>query len=95
MQFLRIHFAARLLTLFVAIWVIGCGGQSSQEDAQKPATPATIVFMTDFGTANPVHALGRGIARFVATRVPSALPSDRKTKLSRQKSAAAPGKPAM
>jgi S-adenosylmethionine hydrolase len=61
MQFPR----ARLTLAFAALWIItslaGCGSKSNQDDARKAATRPTIVFMTDFGTANDAVAICKAV----------------------------------
>jgi hypothetical protein len=61
MQFLRTRLASSLSVLFVAVSLLGCGARPTQEEAQKPATRPTIVFMTDFGTANDAVAICRAV----------------------------------
>ena len=47
---------------FVAVTsLIGCGGRSAPDQATKVATQPTIVFMTDFGTANDAAAICRAV----------------------------------
>ncbi len=45
----------------VAISLIGCGAHSNYDQAQKPTTKPTIVFMTDFGTANDAVAICKAV----------------------------------
>jgi S-adenosylmethionine hydrolase len=60
MQFRR----ARLALAFAAFWIVtslaGCSSKPSQE-TPKAATPPTIVFMTDFGTANDAVAICKAV----------------------------------
>ena len=66
MQFLR----ARLTLAIAAVWMVtslaGCGSRPSQEETQKAATRPTIVFMTDFGTANDAVAICKGVILGIA-----------------------------
>jgi S-adenosylmethionine hydrolase len=66
MQFPR----ARLALAFAAFWIVtslaGCGSKSSQEEAEKAATRPTIVFMTDFGTANDAVAICKAVILGIA-----------------------------
>jgi S-adenosylmethionine hydrolase len=61
MQFPR----ARLTPAFAALWMVaslaGCGSKPNQDEAQKAATRPTIVFMTDFGTANDAVAICKAV----------------------------------
>lgn len=56
---------ARLTLAFVAFWTVtslaGCGSKSNQEEAKEAATRPTIVFMTDFGTANDAVAICKAV----------------------------------
>jgi S-adenosylmethionine hydrolase len=61
MKFLRTRLTSTLSLLFVAIALVGCGSRPIQEEAPKPATRPTIVFMTDFGTANDAVAICRAV----------------------------------
>jgi S-adenosylmethionine hydrolase len=51
------------LLLFVFLWLpAGCGNRASKEESvKKPAPRPTIVFMTDFGTANDAVAICRAV----------------------------------
>src|ERR1700751_5063770 len=62
MQSLRSRSWIALLIFFIAVPLIGCGRLARHEDpkASKPARP-TIVFMTDFGTANDAVAICRAV----------------------------------
>jgi S-adenosylmethionine hydrolase len=59
------QFRSRLTVLVaalpVAVLLLGCGARSSSEQAQKQATRLTIVFMTDFGTANDAVAICKAV----------------------------------
>src|ERR1039457_1825576 len=61
MKFLRTRLTSALSVIFIAISLFGCGSRSTQEQAPKPATRPTIVFMTDFGTANDAVAICRAV----------------------------------
>jgi S-adenosylmethionine hydrolase len=69
MKFQRTHLTSLLSVLFIAIALLGCGSRSTQEPAPKPATPPTIVFMTDFGTANDAVAICRAVIVGIAPDV--------------------------
>jgi S-adenosylmethionine hydrolase len=53
--------AAKIALVFVVISLTGCGGRSATDQAAKGATQPTIVFMTDFGTANDAVAICRAV----------------------------------
>jgi S-adenosylmethionine hydrolase len=61
----RTQFPSRLTVLAaafsLAVSLLGCGARSSSEQAQKQATRPTIVFMTDFGTANDAVAICKAV----------------------------------
>ena len=63
MHVTRTRFRAALLLFLVAISFVGCGNRSAREEdsAKKPAARPTIVFMTDFGTANDAVAICRAV----------------------------------
>jgi S-adenosylmethionine hydrolase len=62
MQSLRSRSWIALLIFFIAVSLVGCGRLASHEDAKasKLARP-TVVFMTDFGTANDAVAICRAV----------------------------------
>src|ERR1700745_726157 len=70
MQSLRSRSWIALLIFFIAVPLIGCGRLARHEDAKasKPARP-TIVFMTDFGTANDAVAICRAVIYSIAPEV--------------------------
>jgi S-adenosylmethionine hydrolase len=63
LQFFRSRSCALAILLFAALALSGCGGQANhpEEAAKKPATRSTIVFMTDFGTANDAVAICKAV----------------------------------
>src|ERR1700688_5298976 len=61
MQFLRARLTLAFSVLFMALSLVGCGAPSTRQEAQKPATRPTIVFMTDFGTANDAVAICKAV----------------------------------
>ena len=69
MQSVRNRVGPRLAALFIAIALVGCGGHFAQDDAEKPAAPPTIVFMTDFGTANDAVAICKAVILGIAPDV--------------------------
>jgi len=62
-QFFRRRSSALAILLFAVLAFAGCGGHASHPDdgAKKPATRPTIVFMTDFGTANDAVAICKAV----------------------------------
>jgi S-adenosylmethionine hydrolase len=51
-----------LLLILIAVWFAGCGRVANRPDELKrPPTHATIVFMTDFGTANDAVAICKAV----------------------------------
>jgi S-adenosylmethionine hydrolase len=66
-----------ILLVFLAFWAIGCSQQSSQSNAAPANTRPTIVFMTDFGTANDAVAICRAV-------IYSILPDARLTDITHQ-----------
>ena len=67
MQLFRNRFISARSLFVLAIILSGCGAHNPQEDASnKPATHPTIVFMTDFGTANDAVALCKAVILGIA-----------------------------
>jgi len=61
MQLLHKRTQLALIVLMIAISA-SCGGRANQDEAaKKPARPPTIVFMTDFGTANDAVAICKAV----------------------------------
>src|SRR5271163_1357415 len=62
-QFFRSRSWAVAVLIFVMLTFAGCGGQANHPDdaAKKTATRPTIVFMTDFGTANDAVAICKAV----------------------------------
>src|SRR5271163_1726085 len=62
-QFFRRRSSALAILLFAVLAFAGCGGQANHPDdgAKRPATRPTIVFMTDFGTANDAVAICKAV----------------------------------
>lgn len=60
MQFQRTRWRAGVL-LAAAVLLAGCGGRAQDEAARRAAARPTIVFMTDFGTANDAVAICRAV----------------------------------
>ena len=48
-------------SLLLAISLLGCGARSGPDQTQKQSTRPTIVFMTDFGTANDAVAICKAV----------------------------------
>jgi S-adenosylmethionine hydrolase len=61
MQFPRVRLALMLSMVCVAASLAGCSSWSNQEKAEEAATRPTIVFMTDFGTANDAVAICKAV----------------------------------
>ena len=63
MQFFRARACVALFLMTIALSVAGFAAQSTHPDepAKKPATRPTIVFMTDFGTANDAVAICKAV----------------------------------
>jgi len=61
MQFSRARLALAFSALWIATSLASCGSWSSQEKAEEAPTRPTIVFMTDFGTANDAVAICKGV----------------------------------
>jgi S-adenosylmethionine hydrolase len=63
MQITRTRIRVGVLLFLVAISLAGCGNRAAREEesSKKPATRPTIVFMTDFGTANDAVAIYRAV----------------------------------
>jgi S-adenosylmethionine hydrolase len=63
MQITRTRFRAAVLLFLAAIPFAGCGnrGVRDEDTTKKPAARPTIVFMTDFGTANDAVAICRAV----------------------------------
>jgi len=60
MQFLRMRLALVVSAFSIAALLAGCGAWSNQEK-EEVATRPTIVFMTDFGTANDAVAICKAV----------------------------------
>jgi len=62
-QFFRARACVALFLMTIALSVAGFAAQSTHPDelAKKPATRPTIVFMTDFGTANDAVAICKAV----------------------------------
>jgi S-adenosylmethionine hydrolase len=63
MQITRTCFRAAVLLFLAAIPLAGCGNRGVRDEgtAKQPAARPTIVFMTDFGTANDAVAICRAV----------------------------------
>jgi S-adenosylmethionine hydrolase len=61
MQLRRMRWALILSAFCVVASLAGCSSWSSQEKAEEGATRPTIVFMTDFGTANDAVAICKAV----------------------------------
>ncbi|MGA2509942.1 MAG: S-adenosyl-l-methionine hydroxide adenosyltransferase family protein [Candidatus Acidiferrales bacterium] len=60
MQFLRMRLALVLSAFSIAALLAGCNWRAKEEEAEETARP-TIVFMTDFGTANDAVAICKAV----------------------------------
>ena len=61
MKFPRMRLALILSVLWMATSLAGCNSWSNQEKAEDAPTRPTIVFMTDFGTANDAVAICKAV----------------------------------
>ena len=61
MQRARIRCIPCVSALFIAVLLNGCGRVSTPVETASPAGPPTIVFMTDFGTANDAVAICKAV----------------------------------
>jgi S-adenosylmethionine hydrolase len=62
MQLFRKQWATFLATLFLAAFALGgCNSRTIQDEAKEETARPTIVFMTDFGTANDAVAICKGV----------------------------------
>jgi S-adenosylmethionine hydrolase len=66
MQFPRMRLALILSAIWFAASLAGCSSWSNQEKAEEGAARPTIVFMTDFGTANDAVAICKGVILGIA-----------------------------
>lgn len=66
MQFPRARLTVALAAFWIVTSLVGCGSRSNQEEAQKATTRPTIVFMTDFGTANDAVAICKSVILGIA-----------------------------
>jgi S-adenosylmethionine hydrolase len=61
MRFVHRQLIFILLVLSATFGAIGCSNRAAQDSAAKKPAPATIVFMTDFGTANDAVAICKAV----------------------------------
>jgi S-adenosylmethionine hydrolase len=61
MKFLRTCLTPVLAVLIAVMALACCGSRPTQEQPPKPATRPTIVFITDFGTANDAVAICKAV----------------------------------
>src|ERR1700684_2472174 len=67
MESSRARSAAMFFALLLVSLAAGCqAGSIGKEEAKKPATRPTIVFMTDFGTANDAVAICKAVILGIA-----------------------------
>jgi S-adenosylmethionine hydrolase len=66
MQFSRRRFSLALSAFWIAALLAGCSSWSSQEKAEEAPARPTIVFMTDFGTANDAVAICKAVILGIA-----------------------------
>jgi S-adenosylmethionine hydrolase len=52
--------------LLAVVWFAGCSSKSNQEESNEDIGRPTIVFMTDFGTANDAVAICKGVIYSIA-----------------------------
>jgi S-adenosylmethionine hydrolase len=62
-QFFRSRSRVVAISILALLALAGCGGQAThtEDAAKKPAARPTIVFMTDFGTANDAVAICKAV----------------------------------
>ena len=70
MQFSRMRPAMVLSTFWIVASLTGCSSWSNQEKAEETPTRPTIVFMTDFGTANDAVAICKAVILGIAPDAP-------------------------
>jgi S-adenosylmethionine hydrolase len=61
MQFVRVRIALIIVAFAAAVSLMGCGERSATDQAARAAAQPTIVFMTDFGTANDAVAICKAV----------------------------------
>ena len=61
MKFERGRWAHALAVIFVTLLLAGCTWRSKEEETEETNTRPTIVFMTDFGTANDAVAICKAV----------------------------------
>ena len=62
MQLFRKQWATFVATLFLAAFALGgCNSRTIQDEAKEETARPTIIFMTDFGTANDAVAICKGV----------------------------------
>jgi S-adenosyl-L-methionine hydrolase (adenosine-forming) len=66
MPFLPARFRGFPLVLAALLFVSGCANRTTDDGSQKDAGPGTIVFMTDFGTANDSVAICKAVILGIA-----------------------------
>jgi S-adenosylmethionine hydrolase len=68
MQLFRKRSALTILgaLILAAVALGGCNSKSSQEESNEEAARPTIIFMTDFGTANDAVAICKGVIYSIA-----------------------------
>jgi S-adenosyl-L-methionine hydrolase (adenosine-forming) len=67
MQSSRTCWTLNIITgLIAAVVLLGCNARSNQEESNEETSRPTIVFMTDFGTANDAVAICKGVIYSIA-----------------------------
>ncbi len=66
MKFERGPWAKAIVIVFVTVWLAGCTWRTKEEEAEENNTRPTIVFMTDFGTANDAVAICKAVIMGIA-----------------------------
>src|SRR5690348_18492732 len=62
----RVRFISYVWVFFIAVLLIGCSDVSTPVETAKPTARPTIVFMTDFGTANDAVAICKAVILGIA-----------------------------
>ncbi|HXX44825.1 MAG TPA: SAM-dependent chlorinase/fluorinase [Candidatus Acidoferrales bacterium] len=69
MKYERRRWAKTIVVVFVTAMLAGCTWRTKEEEAEETNTRPTIVFMTDFGTANDAVAICKGVIVGIAPDV--------------------------
>ena len=70
MKYERRRWAKTIVVVFVTAMLAGCTWRTKEEEAEETNTRPTIVFMTDFGTANDAVAICKGVINILSWPIP-------------------------